>query len=49
MFFRQYVALRELKALATKKFSIPGDAGWPLGGLFPAPTSVAEGGRFHFI
>lgn len=37
-------ALRELRALSTKQFAIPGDpAGWPLGGMFPTPTSKAEG------
>ncbi len=37
-------AIRELKALSTKQFAIPGEAGFPLGGLFPAPTNKAEGG-----
>lgn len=39
-------ALRELKALAIKQgFLIPGDAGWPLGGLFPTPASKLEAGK----
>jgi len=37
-------ALRELKNLATKQFLCPGDAGWPLGGLFPAPKNKTETG-----
>ncbi len=37
-------ALKELRALAVKPFSIPGDSGWPLGGLFPHPATKAEGG-----
>lgn len=40
------VALRELHALATKQFACPGDAGWPLGTLFPQAASKAEGGSF---
>lgn len=39
-------AVRELRALSQKAFAIPGDAtGWPLGGMFPLPTTKAEGGR----
>ena len=39
------VALRELKNLAIKQgFLIPGDAAWPLGGLFAPPLNKAEGG-----
>ena len=37
-------ALREMKNLATKTFLCPGDVGWPLGGLFPAPKNKAETG-----
>ena len=38
-------ALREVHTLAIKQFLIPGDAGWPLGTLFPPPRDRAEGGR----
>ena len=37
-------AVREMKNLAMKQFLCPGDAGWPLGGLFPAPKNKAETG-----
>jgi actin related protein 2/3 complex, subunit 3 len=36
-----------LRALSIKEFSIPGQPGWPLGGLFPAPASTAEGVLFR--
>eukprot|EP01039_Chlorochromonas_danica_P010792 gene10792-11992_t len=37
-------AVRELRALSTKQFAIPGDAsGWPLGGMYPSPASKTEG------
>ena len=38
------VAVRQLRELSKKQFAIPGENGWPLGGLFPAPTTKAEGG-----
>ena len=38
------MAIRELRALAQKQFSIPGEAGWPLGGLFAAPADKNESG-----
>lgn len=44
-----YLALRELKQMAIKKFLIPGDAGWPLGGLYPLPETAAEGGTLNFV
>lgn len=37
-------AVREMKILAVKQFSCPGEAGWPLGGLFPSPKTKAESG-----
>ena len=40
-------AVRELKNLATKTFLCPGDVGWPLGGLFPAPKNKAETGMLR--
>lgn len=36
------LALKELRALSIKGFPIPGETGWPLGGLFPAPQTSAE-------
>lgn len=39
------LAVKELRALATKQICIPGDAGWPLGTLFPAAANKAESGR----
>ena len=41
------LAVRELKALSTKPFAIPGEPGFPLGGLFPTPTTKAEGGTVY--
>jgi actin related protein 2/3 complex subunit 3 len=35
-------ATRELSTLAQGGHYIPGDAGWPLGGLMPAPKAPAE-------
>lgn len=43
----KFSALREMNILATKQFVCPGDAGWPLGGLFPAPKTKAEGGKLY--
>eukprot|EP01038_Epipyxis_sp_PR26KG_P014162 gene14162-19002_t len=40
-------ALRELRALSIKKFALPGENGFPLGGLFPAPTTTAEADTFR--
>ena len=37
-------AMKELRALANKNFSIPGESGWPLGGLFPTPANRQETG-----
>eukprot|EP01035_Chromulina_nebulosa_P017005 gene17005-22504_t len=39
-------ALRELRALSNKQFAIPGDASWPLGGVFSLPQSKAEADLF---
>lgn len=39
-------AIRDLRNIAIRQFSIPGDAGWPLGGLFPAPARREEGDAF---
>lgn len=40
-------AVRELRALSTKPFAIPGEAGFPVGGLFPAPANRTEAGTVH--
>lgn len=40
-------ALRELRALAIKPFSIPGDNAFPIGGYFPAPANKSEGDMFR--
>lgn len=37
-------AVRELRELAKKPFAVPGEAGWPLGGMYPNPSSKAEAG-----
>lgn len=37
-------AIRELRILSTKQFACPGESGWPLGTLFPAPATKAESG-----
>ena len=42
-----YAALKELRALATKQACIPGDAGWPLGTLFPVPANKSESDLFR--
>lgn len=36
------LALKELRALSIKNFPGPGEAGWTLGGLFPAPSNATE-------
>lgn len=43
----KFSALREMNILATKQLLIPGDAGWPLGGLFPSPKTKIEAGEFN--
>jgi actin related protein 2/3 complex subunit 3 len=40
-------AIRELKALSTKLFPIPGDNGFVLGGLYPSPANKTEGDLFR--
>eukprot|EP01032_Pedospumella_encystans_P021442 gene21442-24322_t len=40
-------AIRELRALSTKPFAVPGEAGFPLGGLFPAPANKTESDLFR--
>jgi len=48
MFVSERTAIRELRALSTKPFAVPGEAGFPLGGLFPAPANKTESGMlFH--
>lgn len=42
-------AIRELRALSTKPFAIPGEAGFPLGGLFPTPATKAEAGEYDQV
>lgn len=42
--FTSFVALREFHALAIKQFACPGDAGWPLGNLFPLHQNRTEQG-----
>lgn len=44
IFMILFTAVRELRALSTKQFAMPGDTGFPVGGLFPPPTSKAEAG-----
>ena len=39
-------AVRELRNLAEKAFAVPGEQGFPLGGLFKSPDSVAEKDSF---
>jgi actin related protein 2/3 complex subunit 3 len=39
-------ATRELRALAVKPFSCPGEPAWPLGSLFAAPASRTEADAF---
>lgn len=38
------LAVRQLRELSKKQFAIPGENGWPLGGLFPAPATKNEAG-----
>ena len=40
-----HVAIKDLRAMATKQFAIPGESGWPLGGLFAAPEDRKEAGE----
>jgi actin related protein 2/3 complex, subunit 3 len=40
------MAVKELRALATKQFVLPGESGWPLGGLFGAPVDRKESGKW---
>ena len=42
-------AAKELHNLAIKQFLIPGDSGWPLGTLFPAPADRTEAGTNEFL
>ena len=39
-------ALKELRALATKPFTVPGESGWPLGTLFPVAANKTEADTF---
>ena len=39
------LAIRELKNLSQKQFALPGEAAFPLGGLFPAPENKVESGN----
>lgn len=39
------IAIKELRAMATKQFVIPGENGWPLGTLFAAPANRQEAGK----
>ena len=39
-------ALKELRALATKPFVVPGESGWPLGTLFPVAANKTEADTF---
>jgi len=41
------LAIKELKALATKQFICPGEAGFPLAGLFPSPSNRTETDAFR--
>ena len=40
-------AIRELRALATKQFIVPGDSTWPLGTLFPTAANKTESDTFR--
>lgn len=42
-------AVKELRTLSTKQFAIPGEPGFPLGGLFAAPVNKAEGGCYTML
>lgn len=44
-FFVVRIAIKDLRAMATKQFAIPGESGWPLGGLFAPPADRKEGGK----
>ena len=35
-----------LQSLSSKSFSVPGESGWVLGGMYPPPKSAAEGENF---
>lgn len=39
-------AEKNLRQVAIKAFSIPGESGWGLGGMYPPPKSPAEGEAF---
>ena len=39
-------ATKELYSLALKPFAVPGESGWPLGGLFQGAKSKQEGDDF---
>jgi hypothetical protein len=39
-------AIRELRGLSTRPFPCPGEAGWPLGTMFPAANGKSEGGMY---
>ena len=45
--FKNISALRELKALSTKQFALPGEPTFPLGGLFPSPANKADSDAFR--
>lgn len=35
-----------LRVVATKSITLPGEAGWGLGGMYPPPKSASEGEGF---
>jgi hypothetical protein len=39
-------AIRELRALSTKQFALPGESSFPLAGLMNTPVTKAEGDAF---
>jgi hypothetical protein len=39
-------AEKSIRPFATKAFSVPGDAGWGLGGMYPPPKNAAEAEGF---
>ena len=41
--------LREMKQIAAKPFAIPGEANFPLTGLFPVPENRNDGGKLIIL
>ena len=43
------IAVRQLRELSKKPFAAPGESGWPLGGMYPAPANKSESGELLFV